>query len=199
MNKCKSVSSKSLTMLLMCCLLLVAGCSRSPRANFYTLTAMAPPATAAPQRQAPSLAVDAVTLPEVVDRPQFVIVEGNNRVEILEMQQWAESLKNAIPRILADNLSRQLGLERVAAYPQHAGSTADYRLAVDFQRFEATARSVELDAIWTVRSTGSAPLTGRSRVHEAHGGYDSVAAAYSRALATVSGDIARAMPKELRQ
>jgi len=190
--------NKSVTMLLVCCLLLAAGCSRSPRANFYTLTAMAPTAATAPQRQAPSLAVDAVTLPEVVDRPQFVMVDGDNRVEILEMQQWAESLKNAIPRILADNLSRQLGLERVAAYPQHAGSDAGYHLTVDFQRFEAAPRSVELDAIWTLRQAGSAPLTGRSRVHEAHGGFESVAAAYSRALATVSGDIARAMPKELR-
>jgi uncharacterized lipoprotein YmbA len=145
------------------------------------------------------LAVDAVTLPEVVDRPQFVMVDGDHRVEILEMQRWAESLKNAIPRILADNLSRNLGLDWVAAYPQHAGSDADYHLAVDFQRFETTARNVELDVIWALRSTGSAPLTGRSRVHEAHGGYDSIAAAYSRALATVSVDIARAMPKELRQ
>lgn len=194
------MNKSTVSMLLVCCLLLAAGCSRSPRANFYTLTALAPPAATVPQRQAPSLAVDSVTLPEFVDRPQLVMVDGDNRVEILEMQQWAESLKNAIPRILADNLSRQLGLDRVAAYPQHAGSDADYRLAVDFQRFEATARSVDLDAIWTVRSTGDAPLTGRSRVHEAHdGGYDSVAAAYSRALATVSGDIARAMPKELRQ
>lgn len=194
------MNKSTVSMLLVCCLLLAAGCSRSPRANFYTLTALAPPAATVPQRQAPSLAVDSVTLPEFVDRPQLVMVDGDNRVEILEMQQWAESLKNAIPRILADNLSRQLGLDRVAAYPQHAGSDADYRLAVDFQRFEATARSVDLDAIWTVRSTGGAPLAGRSRVHEAHdGGYDSVAAAYSRALATVSGDIARAMPKELRQ
>lgn len=191
--------NKSVTMLLVCCLLLAAGCSRSPRANFYTLTAMAPPAATVPQRQAPSLAVDAVTLPEVVDRPQFVMVDGDNRVEILEMQQWAESLKNAIPRILAENLSRQLGLERVAAYPQHAGSDAGYHLTVDFQRFEAAPRSVELDAIWTLRQAGSAPLTGRSRVHEAHSGFESVAAAYSRALANVSGDIARAMPKELRQ
>lgn len=193
------MNKASLTMLLVCALLLAAGCSRSPRANFYTLTAMAPPVATAPQRQAPSLAVDAVTLPEVVDRPQFVMVDGDNRVEILEMQQWAESLQNAIPRILADNLSRQLGLERVAAYPQHAGSDAGYHLTVDFQRFEAAPRSVELDAIWTLRQVGSAPLTGRSRAHEAHSGVESVAAAYSRALANVSGDIARTMPKELRQ
>jgi uncharacterized lipoprotein YmbA len=128
------------------------------------------------------------------------MVGEDNRVEILEMQQWAESLKNAIPRILADNLSRQLGLERVTAYPQHAGNDADYHLAVDFQRFAATTRSVDLDAIWTVRATGRAPVTGRRRVHEAHGGgSDSIAAAYSRALAIVSEDIVRALPKELRQ
>jgi uncharacterized lipoprotein YmbA len=121
------------------------------------------------------------------------MTSGDNRVEILEMQQWAESLPSAIPRVLADNLSRQLGLERVAAYP--AGGDADYHVSVDFRRFEATASAVTLDAIWTVRSAGS-PLTGRSRVSEPHGeGYDSVAAAYSRALAAVSGEIAQGMQK----
>ena len=194
------MTDRTVSMLLVCCLLLAAGCSRSPRTHFYTLTALAPAAATVPQRQTPSLAVDPVTLPEFVDRPQLVMVGGDNRVDILEMRQWAESLKSAIPRILADNLSRQLGLDRVAAYPQHAGSDADYHLAVDFQRFEATAGSVGLDAIWTLRPTGSTPLAGRSRVHEAHGGgYDSIAAAYSRALATVSGEIARALPQELRQ
>lgn len=190
----------TVTMLLGCALLLAAGCSRSARTNFYTLAAMAPPAAATSLRQTPSLAVDTITLPEFVDRPQLVMAYGDNRVEILEMEQWAESLKNAIPRILAENLSRQLGLDRVAAYPQHAGSDADYHLVVDFQRFAATSRSVDLDALWTVRRVGSAPLTGRCRVHEAHdGGYDSVAAAYSRALSSVSGDIARAMPRALQQ
>lgn len=189
----------TLAILMVCGFLFAAGCSSSPRANFYNLTATAAPDATASQRQAPSLAVDAITLPEFVDRPQFVIISGENRVEILEMQQWAESLKNAIPRILADNLSRQLRLDRVAAYPQQAGNNADYHLAVDFQRFEATATSVSIDAIWTLRSTGSTPLTGRSRVRETRtDSYESVASAYSRALATVSGDIARSMFKELR-
>jgi uncharacterized lipoprotein YmbA len=179
-------------------LILVAGCSRSPRANFYTLTATAPPPAAAP-KTVPSLVVDAVTLPEVADRPQFVMTSGDNRVEILEMQQWAESLGSAIPRVLADNLSRQLGLERVAAYPQLAGSEADYHLSVDFQRFEATANLVTVDALWSVRSAAGTPITGRSRASEPRGeGYDSIATAYSRALATVSGEIARAMQKDLK-
>jgi uncharacterized lipoprotein YmbA len=170
--------------------MLAVGCSRSPLANFYTLTATAPPAGGA--MTSPSLTVDRVTLPEIADRPQFVITQGDNRVEILEMQQWAESLGSAIPRVLADNLSRQLGLERVAVYP--AGGEADYHLQVDFQRFEATASTVTVDALWTVRSGGGAPLTGRSRVSEPHGeGYDSVSAAYSRALAAVSGEIAKKM------
>ena len=186
------MKTRAIALLTIFGLLLGSGCSRSPMANFYTLTAMAPPAGA--PKTAPSLAVDSVTLPEVVDRPQFVMTSGDNRVEILEMQQWAESLRSAIPRVLADNLSRQLGLERVAAYPQLAGSEADYHLSVDFQRFEATASTVTVDALWTVRSAAGAPIAGRSRASEPRGeGYDSVATAYSRALAVVSGDIAKGM------
>lgn len=185
-------------MMLVCGFLLTAGCSRSPRINFYTLTTTTASEVSAPAQVVPSISVGAVTLPEFVDRPQLVIVDGDNRVEILEEHQWAESLKSAIPRILADNLSRLLGADRVSAYPQYAGNEADYRLAVDFQRFEATAATVSIDALWTVHSSGNKSCSGRSRVREARkDGYDTVAAAYSRALAAVSADIARQLRKEL--
>lgn len=188
------------TMLLLCSVLLAAGCSRSPRINFYTLTATAAADVATPQPSVASISIDAVTLPEFVDRPQFVIVEGDNRVNILELHQWAESLKSALPRILADNLSRQLGADRVSAYPQRAGSSADYHVAVDFQRFEATAAAVSIDALWSVSSVEKKLFSGRTKVRETRkDGYDSVASAYSMALAVVSADIARSIRKELPQ
>lgn len=178
--------------------LLASGCSRSPRVNFYTLTATAPASAPGAARLEKSIAVGAVTLPEFVDRPQFVLVDGNNRVEILETYRWAESLKNAIPRVLADDLSRQLGTDRVSAYPQQAGSDADYQLTVDFQRFESTAEGVSLDALWTVRTADNQTITGRSRVREARtDSIDTLAPAFSRALAAVSADIAQRIGKEL--
>ena len=179
----------------------LTGCSRSPRVTFYTLEAATVPETAPPVATSIAVAVGPVTLPQVVDRPQLVIRVAANRVDILEMHRWASSLKSEIPRLIAENLARQLGPARVSAYPQNASENADYRVLVDVQRFEATSgEGVTVDALWSVRHTGGGtPRTGRSVVNEKAVGesYDVLVAAYGRAFAAVSRDIAQAIRTEV--
>lgn len=171
---------------------MAVGCSRSPRTTFYTLTAPAPsPGSAAPAAGT-TVAIGPITLPEMVDRPQLVVREAQNRVSILEAQRWAEPLKTGIPRQLAQELKRQLGVE-VAWYPQHATADAQYRVQLDVQRFEAfPGDAVIVETLWTVRRAGAAPKTGHSLVREPvqGAGYEAVAAAFSRALSRVGGDVA---------
>jgi len=144
-----------------------------------------------------SIAVGPITLPEVVDRPQFVLRVGPNEVSIVELHRWAGPLKSEIPRIIADNLAAVLNVKRVAAYPQSAGDNADYRVLVDIQRFDSTmGESATIDALWTVKRVSDGVLrTGRSMARESSSGgsYDAVAAAHSRALATISREIAEAI------
>src|ERR1039457_941357 len=185
------------TVLLVACLggTLLSGCGRSPHASFYTLEAVVPQEAAAARRSMPTLAVSAVTLPEMVDRPQLVVRADGTRVFVLEMHRWVEPLKNAIPRLLAENLCRVLGVEQVAAYPQNSVYEAENRLFVDFQRFEANDDSVTIDAFWTIRSATDKPArSGRSVLHEPVSGlgHEAQVAAYSRALATLSREIAQA-------
>jgi hypothetical protein len=135
----------------------------------------------------------------LVDRPQLVVRADGSRVDILETHRWAEPLKSGIPRLLAENLSRLFGGARVAVYPQSAANDADYRVFVDFQRFESAGDSVTVDALWTVRrSTEAAPKTGRLQISEPMGGegYEALVGAYDRALLAVSSDIARAIRKD---
>ena len=178
-------------------LVAATGCARSPKVTFYTLEPAAgtPPAASGPVQS--TIAVGAITLPEVVDRQQLVVRGDGSRVVILEMHRWGGPLKSEIPRLLAENLRRLLGTDRVSADPQNAGRDADIRVLVDIQRFEAIpGESVTVDAFWTIRSTaGGASKTGRSLVREpVRGtGYDAIVAAYSRALGVVSTDIARAV------
>ena len=190
----------------------LAGCSRSPRANFYILEPTAKAETALPARKAPTVAIATITLPEIVDRPQLVVRVDGSRVDILEMHRWAEPLKSGITRLLAENLSRLLGLDHVSLSSQNNTETrfpirefgddkgeTDYRIFVDIRRFESTADSVTIDAFWTIRrSTQESQKTGRSQVHEPRGGagYETLVSAYSRALAGVSNDIARAIRTE---
>ncbi|HCE68809.1 MAG TPA: hypothetical protein DER40_15255 [Geobacter sp.] len=183
-----------------CLLLALAGCSRSPRVTFYTLEPAAPVEARSATAADPSIAVGPVTLPEVVDRPQFVVRVAANRVEILETQRWAEPLKSEIPRLVAENLGRLLGSSRVSSYLQHDGVNADYRILLDIRRFEAVpGESVTVEAAWSLRHTaGGATKTGRSLVREPVGtnDYDALVAAYGRALLAVSADLAGAIRAE---
>lgn len=208
--------------------LLTLGCSRSPQVSFYTLEPLAPtlayprpaaqPAAEPPVRRlpgrpvpaplpaappassggAPRVAVGPVTLPELVDRPQLVVRLAGNRVEILEQQRWAEPLKGGIARVVAADLGRLIGSGRAFTYQEHAGVSAEYRLLLDVERFEAQpGQGVTLEVAWTLRGAPeSAPRTGSVQLSEAAGeGYDSLVAAYSRALSALSQKIADAIMK----
>ena len=168
---------------------MLAACGSPPRERFYTLNAPEPPAAA---EGAPSIAVGPVSIPEMVDRPQIVVRLGANQVQIAEQARWAEPLKGAIARVVTANLATTLGA-RVAA--QRNGD-ADYRVALDVQRFESPADAVLIEALWTVTAK-SGKRSGRSVVREKIAGkdYEALAAAHSAALATISREIAAAIGK----
>lgn len=174
----------------------LGGCGRSPAVTFYRLTPVAQSETIALVASTPSIAITSVTLPDLVDRPQLVVTENGAKVAILETQRWAEPLKSAVPRLLAENLSRLIGTDRVAAYPQQAANDAEYRVSVDIQRLETSGAAVMVDALWTVRrGREGKPVNGRSKIVEPAGsqGYDDLVSAYSRAFAALSKEIAAAV------
>jgi uncharacterized lipoprotein YmbA len=172
-------------------LVLTACAGTPPREAFFTLNAPEPAAAA---QDAPSVAVGPVTIPDMVDRPQIVVRLGPNQVQIIEQARWAEPLKSAIARVVAANLAATLGA-RLA--PSRSGD-ADYRVALDVQRFESPADAVLIEALWTVTSKDG-KRTGRSVVREkiAAKDYSSLAAAHSAALATLSKEIAAAIRKSV--
>jgi uncharacterized lipoprotein YmbA len=172
--------------------------------TYYTLESTVPTeakrSSPAPlKKETPAISVETPTLPELVDRPQLVERIQGNQIEIHEFHRWAEPLKSTLPRLLADNLSRQLGSERVSSYPQNSGSNADFRVFVDFQHFESEGSTVSIDAIWSIRRmVDGMQKTGRTKIQELAGGsgYEAVITAYNRALTAVSGDIARSFQTE---
>ncbi len=141
---------------------LVAGCATAP-ARFYTLDSPATPDDAPPARCA--VVVGPVSVPAAVDRPEFVVQVGPNRVAIDEFNRWAGPLGDAVARTVAADLAVLLGTPRVAVAPL-ANFDPSHRVTLDVQRFESVPNETVL------------------------------AAAHSRALATVSGDIAAAIPSD---
>jgi uncharacterized lipoprotein YmbA len=163
--------------------------------RFFTLASEAPPPAAAAASPSYSVIVGPVTVPELVDRPHFVLRSAPNRVDITEQARWAAPLKSEIPRVVADQLSGLLEGARTATSAQRATVIPDYRVLIDIQRFESSLQEgATVQALWTVRPTDGAAFTGRSLATEAAGsGYDDLVAAHSRALGAISRDIAAAI------
>lgn len=174
---------------------LAAGCASTPQPHFYTLSAQT---ESAAYVAGPSIAVGAVTVPDAVDRPQLVVTVNANEVTILQQHRWAQPLESELGRVLAENLTRETGNPRIAAYPQNASLNAEYRVLVDFQSFAGRPNGdVALDALWSVRAADGKVLhSGRTRAKESAGeGYDRLVAAYSRALKVISDEIAAPLKK----
>ena len=177
----------------LCCVVLGASC-RSPQSHFYTLSATATPTTVVSSL---SIAVGPVSVPAVVDRPEIVVSTGPNEVWPDDFNRWASPLQDNLSRAVAENLVAILGTPRVSLFPQTLSAGADYRVAIEVQRFESTpGKAALLDAVWTVRRNKDGKAqTGRTNVtEELHdSNYDALAAAHSRAVAQLSQHIAEAI------
>jgi uncharacterized protein len=185
--------------LIACVVAAAAGCASAP-SRFYTLNSTATGDGVAPANFA--VVVGPVSIPALVDRPQFVVRVETNRVQIDEFNRWAEPLNDNIARVIAGDLAALLGTPQVATAPL-ANFKPTYRVSVDIQRFEsARGKSVLVEAVWVVRRTaGDITCSGRTVASETvHGnGFDALAAAHSQALAKVSGDIAAVIRTEADQ
>jgi uncharacterized protein len=174
-----------------------AGCGTSAPARFYTLDSTAV-ADGAPATHT-AVMVGPVTVPASVDQPEFVVQVASNRVEVEEFNRWAAPLNDGIARAVAGDLAVLLGTPDVATAPM-ANFNPAYWVTVDVQRFESTRNEAALlEAVWAVRKTaGGETRSGRTVAREAveGEGFDALAAAHSRALARMSGDIAAAIRAE---
>lgn len=173
------------------------GCGASAPARFYTLDSTATPSGAAVSRVA--VMVGPVSVPAAVDQPQFVVQVASNRVEVDEFNRWAAPLSDGIARAVAGDLTVLLGTPDVAAAP-FANFDPAYTVTIEVLRFESVrGESALVEAVWAVRKTsGGETRAGRTVAREAvqGEGFDALAAAHSRAIASISDDIAGAIRAE---
>lgn len=184
-------------------LCVVAGCA-GPGAseNFYALNdggvVVSSPATAtAPARSLPGIVISAVTVPELIDRPQIVTRDSVNRVIVSEQHLWAEPIRAGVGRTLATRLSRTMQNAgkpvQVAAYPQSSIATPYLRITVDVVRFDAVPNGEAIvDALWSIRRvTDDTVQTGRTTASSPIAGvsYEAIVAAWNEALLAVERDI----------
>lgn len=175
---------------------LVAGCGTSAPPKFYSLNSTSTADGTSPARV--TVLVGPISIPASVDRPQFVVQNGANKVDVDEFNRWSAPLNDSIARVVAGDLSVLLGTPDVATAPL-ANFNASYRVTIDVQRFDSIhGEGTVLDAVWVVRKANGDTRTGRTTARETAQGdtFDALAAAHSRALAKMSADIATAIRAE---
>jgi hypothetical protein len=145
-----------------------------------------------------ALGLGPIGLPAYLQRAGIATRVGPNRVEFSEVARWAEPLDASFGRVVAENLSRLLGSDRIVMYPWFDATRPDYTVQIDVLRFERGSDGVaELAARWLIKDgTSRALLEDReASLREPVAGTDTEAAvaALSRAVAELSRELASAI------
>jgi len=184
----------------------VSACGNfSPRADpsrFFTLTAIAQPAaTAIKESSNPggvSLGIGPIRMPGYLDRQEIVTRVSPNRIDVSEYDHWAEPLETNFNRVLGQNLSVLLPVNRLVFFPWESTRSPTYQVEVEVLGFEANvAGDVRLSARWVVLETSkkTALNSGETLLvrQPAVKSTDAAVAALSETLGDLSREIANAI------
>lgn len=179
---------------LVAAVLLATGCGASAPAKFYTLASNAAPDGLPPATY--GVLISQVSVPSVVDRPQFVVQVAPNQVQIDEFNRWAAPLNETIADAVAADLSVRLGTPNVATALRSSFEPA-YRVTIDVQRFDSIpGDSAVVEAVWTVTQVASGKTVSKktaARESAQGSSFEALAAAHSRALTKMTEEIATAI------
>lgn len=192
-------------------LLALAGCaSPAPPIRLYTLP-LAPPAgsaAATAAATAPAAAAPGDTwqlaplrLPAYLDRDALLLPGADpTRLQPLDGHRWAEPLRDALPRLLQEDLRTLRGAARVWAAPLPAGLVIHRQLTVELLALDVTPdrAGVHLQARWTLADpTGAtAPQVGQADLRAAATGPEpgQLVAAHRLALWQLAERVAASPP-----
>ena len=197
----KNISFRLALLILGAFLVILGGCAHTDPARFYILDSLSSSETdkqvIATEHDVP-IVIGPIELQEYLDRPQIVTRVSSNELKISEFDQWAESLKNNISRVLAENISILLSTKDVFVYPWRRSELIEYQVIMEVIRFDGTlGGNVVLDTHWAILTgdDGKMLLIKKSSYSRPTGGenYQALVAAKSQILADFSRDIAQAI------
>ncbi len=103
----------------------------APAPKLYQLRA-APPLAVSPVKTVHVVQlVGAVQMPELLDNSSLLLPQGKAGVRALNSHRWAEPLRDAIPRVLRQDLAALLGDSHVWAAPMPPGVIITRQLRVE--------------------------------------------------------------------
>jgi uncharacterized lipoprotein YmbA len=194
-----NIRPKSLILLVLAAMILLNGCAYRPphTSRFYVLNTIDGPQKADACADMPSLGINPLDLPKYLDRPQIMTRINKNELKLSESHQWAEPLKDTIPRVVACNVG-SLMCGDVKVWPWKGSDQVDYRLNAWIIHLDGTpGGNAILNVRWSISDEHTKKLmvskesTYREQVGE--NSYESLVSAYSRLLASFSRDIAASL------
>ena len=151
---------------LLAALVATTACSSSPTIRYYTLSAeTGAGAVAATTRPSGGpYVIDAVSVPDLLDRPQIVLRTSTNAVEVLDYDRWAAPLPDQLERVLAADLSARLGADAVVDPGLPTNLRAARRITVSIVEFDARRDGQSsIEASWVI-SDANAGSRADSRI-----------------------------------
>jgi uncharacterized lipoprotein YmbA len=186
--------------------LAAAGCAPLPPAplRLVHLPAAAPadPVTPSPERPGGQRwqLMTPVALPGHLDREALLVLRGVAGLQALPAVRWAEPLRDAVPRVLRDDLARLLGEQAVWTAPLPPGLQPTHQLRVEVLALHAQADGqVQLSARWTLARTDGSALPQARRADLVSGpsnpeDAESLAMAHRRVLWQLARALASGSP-----
>jgi uncharacterized lipoprotein YmbA len=161
--------------------LFVGACANRLAEHFYVVPSRV--VDAGPVVDMRPIAIAAVEIPAVIDRPQLVVPMGENEVAVLETQRWAEPLSDGLTRVVIDELRSN----RLPAYDAESLRLRKDALKIEIRVVELSSgvnSGGRLKVTWTVRDRSQDCMeTGSIDAKlPAVSGYGAVPGAYADAM-----------------
>jgi len=181
----------------------VNGCSplapRPDKSRYFVLSSSAVGTAHATTTRKPPFTVglEPVTVPHYLDRPEILTRVNQSELSASDTDRWGEPLKAGAGRVLAEDLSANLGNAEVVPFPWSKKTQIDYTVSVEFLNLEKTADGrATTKATWIIRRGSDGYLVERgTTVAESSAGADQTAAsaALSQGIAQVASAIAQSL------
>jgi len=190
-------------------LVVLAGCSvasvlepRKDPSQFYVLTPIDSSARGVPitysgadGRREIALGLGPVKFPAYLAREEIVTRSSPNKVDLSDLNRWAEPLDKNFVTVLAQNLTIVLGAQ-VKTFPWYRPANLDYQVTLDITRFDTDSKgTAEIIGRWEIEDpdTGSELNSGAINVSDSAQSGETNAATLSRALGDLSTQLADAI------
>src|SRR5579872_3949683 len=190
-------------------MILLAGCSiasvlepRKDPSQFFVLTPIDSAARGVPITYSGGTAHTEITIglgpvkfPAYLAREEIVTRSSPNKVDLSDINRWAEPLDKNFVTVLGQNLTVLLGAQ-VKTFPWYRPANLDYQIALDIARFDTDSKgTAEIVGRWEIEDpdTGDVLNSGEINIVDTAQSGETNAATLSRAVGDLGTQLADAI------